>query len=90
MQNEDYQDFLARLKDHPELFEKFNHLLAIAENKTEDLMTADEAEEKLVQEIRKLGQRLLQSWAESKNTKVEQKSERRVGMQRRGKKNSTG
>ena len=90
MQNEEINNFLARIKRHPELFEKFERLLAIAENKTEDIMTADEAEEKLFQEVRQLEQELLQSWAENKQSQVEQKFERRVGMQRRGKKNCGG
>lgn len=90
MQNDQINKFLARLEQHPELFDKFERLLAIAENKTEDIMTADEAEEKLFQEVRQLEQELLQAWANKKQSQVAQKYDRRVGMQRRGKKKSGG
>ena len=90
MPKEGINNFLARLEKHPELYEKFNRLLLIAENKTEDVMTADEAEEKLFQEVRQLERELLQSWADHKQSQIAQKYERKVGMQRRGKKKSGG
>ena len=90
MQHYDDKDFLDTLQKHPQLFEKFKQLLLIAENETDDCLTADEAEEKLVQEVRQLGNTLLHSWAQKKHSSLEQKYERRSGMQRRGKKNSIG
>ena len=56
-------EFLQRLRSHPELFERLQGILQIAENSEEPLRTADEVEALLVEEIRRLGKTTMESWA---------------------------
>lgn len=52
-----------RLNDYPELKAKIEGLLSVVENAEGDLIKADEAEQRVVEEIRQLGQTALQTWA---------------------------
>lgn len=54
---------LKRIQEHPELHERFKAILDIAENSSGELITADQAEGKAIEEIHKLGQELLKEWA---------------------------
>lgn len=90
MRSDESQEFMERLERHPELYERFKDLLQVVENADGDALTADEAEERVVQEIRHLGHEALQAWATHKTRQVEHKCETRLGLHRRGKKNSTG
>ena len=80
----------ARLAQHPELRARFEEILAVAENARGDANTADEAEERAIEQVRQLGQELLQSWAERKHARLVQEYDTRRDTQRKGKKNSTG
>jgi uncharacterized protein YeaC (DUF1315 family) len=84
------KDFIERLEGHPELYERVKELLEIVENTDGDALTADEAEEMVVQEIRQLGHEALQAWAKGRLKKVEHNCETRLKLERRGKKNSVG
>ena len=80
-----------RLNDYPELKAKIEELLSVVENAKGDLIKADAAEERVIEEIRQLGQTALQSWA----TRQEQaQSEAYIAANpsshRGGKKNFTG
>jgi hypothetical protein len=59
----DKDKILERIKAHPGLLERFEAILDIAENKSGELITADQAEGKAIEEIEKLGQELLKEWA---------------------------
>ena len=50
-----------RLHDYPELKAKIEELLSVVENAEGDLIKADAAEERVIEEIRKLGQTALQT-----------------------------
>jgi hypothetical protein len=52
-----------RLNAHPELKAKIEGLLSVVENAEGDLIKADAAEERVIEEIRQLGQTALQTWA---------------------------
>ncbi len=80
----------ARLAQHPELRARFEEILALAENERGEANTADEAEELAVEQVRRLGQELMQSWAERKHARLVQEYDTRRDTQRKGKKNSTG
>jgi hypothetical protein len=54
---------VERLERHPELYERFKGLLQMVENEAGEALTADEAEERVVEEIRRLGHEALQAWA---------------------------
>ena len=57
------ESFENRLNAHPELRAKFEVLLSVVENAQGDLTRADAAEQRVVEEIRQLGQTALQEWA---------------------------
>ena len=83
-------DFNQRLVQHPELFERFQMLLGIVENADGDSFTADQAEQKVIDEIRLLGQRALTDWAQRKAQRLDDDYKERRDLHRSGKKNSTG
>lgn len=80
-----------RLNRHPELRSKIESLLSVVENAEGDLVKANAAEQRVIEEIRQLGQAALQEWATRQNQ--EQTDEFIKGnpqAQRTRKKPSTG
>jgi len=75
-----------RLREYPELRARFEEMLAIVENADGDIVKADEAEERVIQELRQLGQSALQGWAERKQRRVQRESEGQRGVARKVKK----
>ena len=85
------ESFEQRLNAHPELRAKFEVLLSVVENAQGDLIRADAAEQRVIEEIRQLGQVALQEWA----TRQEQQQSEAFRQQnptanRGGKKNFIG
>jgi hypothetical protein len=80
----------ARLAQYPELRARFEEILAVAENERGDANTADEAEERAVEQVRRLGQELMQSWAERKQARVVREYDARGDHRRQGKKKPAG
>ena len=78
-----------RLSVYPQLKERIEALLAIVEDTQADVTQADEAERRVIAEVRRLGNEALRSWAAyqeaAQRATVEQQSTVRAG-----KKNSTG
>jgi hypothetical protein len=80
-----------RLHQHPYLKAKVEELLAVVENAEGDLTSADAAEQRVIEEIQKLGQAALQGWAERQNQQQTQVLlEKTPAVHRSRKKNSTG
>ena len=79
-----------RLREYPELRERVEALVEIVENAEGDVVKADDAEERVVQEIRKIGQVAMQGWAERKHRRLENEFDKREGVSRKEKKRSTG
>ncbi len=52
-----------RLNRHPELKAKMEALLSVVENAEGDLIRADDAEQRVIEEMRQIGQTALQGWA---------------------------
>jgi hypothetical protein len=52
-----------RILAHPGLKERVDAILDIAENTSGELITADQAEGKAIEEVQKLGKELLKEWA---------------------------
>lgn len=75
-----------RLREYPELRVRFEEMLAIVENAAGDIVKADEAEQRVIEELRALGQSALQGWAERKQRRVQKQSEQQVGVTRKVKK----
>ncbi len=83
-------ELAARLAQYPELRARVEEILAVVENEQGDTFTADEAEERAFEQVRRLGQEVLQSWAERKHQRVVQEYDTRRDTRRRGKKKSIG
>jgi G:T-mismatch repair DNA endonuclease (very short patch repair protein) len=81
-----------RLQAHPHLRNRIHQILRIAEDAEGKIDKADEAEERVIEELRKLGQEVLQNWAVGKEKqKVDQlKEELDHSITGHGKKNSLG
>ena len=84
------QDFLDRLQHHPDLQAEFEAILDIVDNSEGDVVKADDAEERVSQELQRLGQRAIQSWASRKHLKLQVESDSRSDLTRKEKKDSTG
>jgi len=72
-----------RLSAHPQLKERVEALLAIVEDSSADVQQADEAERRVIAEVRGLGNEALGSWAArqegEQRTAVSQQGARRAG-----------
>ena len=78
-----------RLSTYPQLKERVEALLAIVEESTADVQQADEAERRVITEVRRLGNEALCSWA-ARQERVQRTAMSQRGAGRAGKKNSTG
>ncbi len=82
-----------RLKGHPRLRQRVDAILDIAENVGGDAKTADEAERRAIEEVRRLGNEVLTGWAESREEEESREVETREPPARvkgHGKKTSGG
>ena len=61
-----------RLYQHPHLQVKVEELLAVVENAEGDLTSVHAAEQRVIEEIRQLGQAALQGWASRQNQQQSQ------------------
>jgi len=83
-------ELLRRLGEYPELKTKIEKLLAIIENAGGDVEKAAEAESRIIEELRQLGNDILHSWARRQQQKKEEAYNRQPGVHRKEKKLSTG
>jgi hypothetical protein len=81
-------EFLQRLQRHPELQAKFDALLDVVENASGDATKADEAEQRVFEELRQMGQQAIQAWAERKQQRIETDCAARSDLARKQKKAS--
>jgi len=79
-----------RLKDYPELKAKIEAMLAIIENAGGDIEKAAEAEQRIIEAMRQMGNEVLHNWARRQQQKKEDEYNSRPGVNRKRKKNSTG
>jgi hypothetical protein len=79
------------LAKHPELREKIEALVDIIYDTGGELDRADDAEERVIGELRQLGQGVMENWAKQKETqKVAQLQAEDRKAKKHGKKKSTG
>jgi len=79
-----------RLRAHPDLYARISQLIGVVENTGGDVVKADEAERRVIEEIRRLGQEALQGWAERRAASVERAAQADAQLQRKEKKDSPG
>jgi hypothetical protein len=80
------RDLLRRLREYPELTAKIERLLAIIENAGGDVEKAAEAERRIIEEMRKMGNEAMHSWAHRQQEKKEAAYDAKPGMNRKEKK----
>ena len=81
------EQLLEQLRRHPELFERFQAILDLSDPAKGLLATADEIEERLVDEVRRLGKSTLESWADQREEEAAQEFKAEHPDARYGKKN---
>ena len=79
-----------RLKEYPELKTKIESMLAIIENAGGDVEKAAEAERRIIEELRQMGNEVLHSWARRQQQKKGEEYDTKPGVNRKEKKSSTG
>lgn len=86
IQAERIKRVVEKLENQPEVLEHLERILEVVENETGEAMTADEAEELLVLEMRRLGQSALSGWARRKELRLAAEYARRKTLVKREKK----
>lgn len=81
---------IAFLREHPTIRARIASMARAVANADGDLAEADAAEERLVEEMRHLGQAALQGWAENRVAATERDIRGQPLIRRQGKKNSAG
>ena len=81
---------ITRLNKHSQLRGRVERLVSLVEDVGDELRKADEAERRVIDEVRRLGQELLDGWADGQVGKRADALERTPGVWREGKKNSAG
>jgi hypothetical protein len=79
-----------RLKEYPELKTKIESMLAIIENAGGDVEKAAEAERRIIEELRQMGNEVLHSWSRRQQQKKGEEYDTKPGVNRKEKKSSTG
>jgi hypothetical protein len=79
-----------RLKEYPELKTKIESMLAIIENAGGDVEKAAEAERRIIEELRQMGNEVLHGWARRQQQKKGEEYDTKPGVNRKEKKSSTG
>lgn len=79
-----------RLKDLPEVRARFERMLDVVENAAGDVEKAAEAERRVIEELRQMGNEVLHGWAYRQHQKKEKEFDSKPGVNRKEKKTSTG
>lgn len=84
------EEIMRGLHQHPRIRQRVAMLLRAVQDAGGDLARADDAEQRLVQELRQLGQEAMQGWADAQVRSTERELRRGGRAHREGKKNSAG
>lgn len=80
-----------RLANNPELRERFHRLIDVVDAAAGDCVTAAQAEARVIEEIRKMGQEALTAWSQRADVQAQQQVRTtHAKAVRDSKKNSTG
>lgn len=83
-------DFMKRLEKQPALLKRFEQLLCIVEDNAGDIQKASEAEIRVIEELRELGNEALTAWGEQQVSTLTENHKKKEDCYQAGKKNSTG
>jgi hypothetical protein len=78
------------MKDLPEVRARFERMLDVIENAAGDVVKAAEAERRVIEELREMGNEVLHSWARRQQQKQDEEFDCRPDVNRKEKKTSTG
>jgi len=81
------EEITSKLNAHPQIRERIVSILSVVEADGAGLRRADDAEERLVEEVRRMGQEAMQAWALGQIEQTEQEVRRTGRAHREGKKN---
>lgn len=86
------KEFLEKLEQYPDLKNRFKEILAISANGGKDLITrADDAEMRVIDQMRQLGKEALQDWANTEAIRIALNTKRQLpNANKHIKKNSGG
>lgn len=79
-----------RLRQHPKLWARVEQVLDLVEGGEQEIVKAAEAEQLVGEQLQQMGQETLQAWAEERHDRQAAYWERREGINRKEKKDSTG
>lgn len=84
-------DVMQQLLEHPKLLERVSRLLDIVKNEDGKATRADDAEARVICELRELGKETLQEWGKEEEVRCEQAiHDNGVAAYKKQKKNSSG
>lgn len=83
-------ELVRRLGANPNLRSQIESLVLAVQDETGELKTADAAEMRVIEVIRRTGHEALQSWANHQVEKTSQEIKSSAGIWSEGKKNSAG
>ena len=69
------QRLIEQLRRHPELLERLETIVGISEADGERVLTADEVEARLIEEVRRLGSQVMEDWASRAEARIGQEFE---------------
>lgn len=84
------QERVRRLEAHPHRRERIASLLTVVEDESGEFKLADDVEDRVIEEVRRMGQEAMQGWANSPVEKATQIALDSGELHRDGKKNFTG
>jgi hypothetical protein len=87
----DNEKLIERLKKHPKIANRLISLLDVTENESGTYDIADDVEEKFIEEIRKMGAEVMESWATNQvQKKIDEVCQDNKNLIRHSKKNFIG
>ena len=84
------EELVKRLERHPAMKARMERVLDVLENAAGDLSRADDAERRAIDELRAMGQEVLQAWGEGQAQRGALELEAGGGVVRQAKKNCIG
>jgi hypothetical protein len=84
------QELVRRLEAHPHMRDRIASLLTVVEDDSGEFKLADDVEDRVIEEVRRMGQEAIQGWANSQVEKTTQTALDSGVLHRDGKKNCTG
>ena len=84
------KELLNQLNSHPDLKKRVKSIVSIASDDGDGIVKADEAENRVIEEVRRLGNEVLTEWAETRNEKSEAYLPADSDINRSGKKKFAG